>query len=76
MNNKNYFWVCFQLILSILFVVWCFNYAHSFRCNNSIGSEILTLIIPLWIFDANIKKSEEKNQKLKKQNHELLKKII
>lgn len=43
-----------SLILSILFVFWCFNYADSVRGYNALGGEIFTIMLPLWIVTNKI----------------------
>lgn len=43
-----------SLMLSILLVVWCFNYADSVRGYNALGGEIFTIMLPLWIVTNKI----------------------
>lgn len=50
MKKLNDFWFGVLLVLSILFVVWCFQYANAERiAENKVGGEVFTIALPLLI---------------------------
>ena len=55
MKKLNVFLFVASLILSILLVVWCFDYADSVRGYNALGGEIFTIMLPLWMVTNKIK---------------------
>ena len=60
MKKTNDFWFGFVLTLSILFCVFCFEYADNFRGYNSIGGEVFMIALPLTIVFNKINKLQEK----------------
>lgn len=57
------------LTLSILAVVWCFEYADATRGYNAIGGEVFTIALPLWIVWKKISAMGRQMEKLKRQNN-------
>ena len=57
-----------SLVVSILLVVFCYNYADSFRGFNAIGSEIFLVLIPALLIcryiDAIEKSKERKIERM------------
>ena len=73
--RKN-FWFGVFLTLSILLVVWVFDYAESFRGCESIGGEVFMIALPLWIVHCKLTELGQKIERLKKHNQDLAKKLI
>ena len=71
MRKTGYFWFGFTLTLSILAVVYCFEYADSARGYNSTGSEVFTIALPLWIVWKKLTTMGQKIEKLKQYNKAL-----
>lgn len=63
----------FALVMSILLVVWCFNYAKEFRQATQIGSEVFSLALPLTLVEYKLNTAEQKINRLKKRNEVLQK---
>lgn len=55
MKKTGGFWFGVALILSILFCIWCFEYADNFRGYNSTGGEVFMLALPLMIVQNKLK---------------------
>lgn len=55
MKKTGGFWFGVALTLSILFCIWCFEYADSFRGYNSTGGEVFMLALPLMIVQNKLK---------------------
>lgn len=66
MKSNVGFW--FTLILSIIFVAICFNYAAETRDTVRIGGEVFTIALPVFIVWNKMSEAERENQKLKSQN--------
>ena len=71
MKKLNNFWFGVILTLSILFVMWCFDYADNFRGYNSTGGEVFMIALPLWIVWKKISDMGQKIQKVKQYNQSL-----
>lgn len=58
-----------SIVFSILLVVYCYNYADSFRGFNAIGSEIFLIFIPVLLVygyvDSIEKRKERKIERVK-----------
>ena len=76
MKKLNNFWFGVILILSILVVMWCFDYADNFRGYNSTGGEVFTIALVIWIVERKISQLEQIIHNLKQQNNELKKSIL
>lgn len=59
MKKLNDFWFGFLLALSIVAVVWCFEYADSFRGYNSTGGEVFMMALPMLITQWKLKSVEQ-----------------
>ena len=71
MKKLNNFWFGVILILSILVVMWCFDYADNFRGYNSTGGEVFMIALPLYVVWMKISDMGQKIQKLKQYNQSL-----
>ena len=71
MKKINIFWFGFALTLSILAVVWCFEYADGVRGYNSTGGEVFTIALPLYVVWKKISDMGRKIQRLKRYNQSL-----
>ena len=73
---KNKFLFGIVLTASILFVIWCFDYADATRGYNATGGEVFILALPLMIAFQKISNLEEKinrkNKYIKKLEQERL----
>ena len=70
---KKNFWFGVILTLSILAVIWCFDYADTVRSYNSIGGEVFMIALPLWIVWKKFKAMGQKIEKMKQYNKALQK---
>ena len=66
---KKGFWFGVILTLSILAVVWCFEYADATRGYNSTGGEVFTIALPLYIVWKKLTTMGRQIEKLKRQNN-------
>ena len=76
MKNKrmklfNNFWFGAILTLSIFMVIWCFDYADSFRSYNSTGGEVFMIALPLTLVWLKLREMGQKISKLKQCNKTL-----
>ena len=69
MKNLNNFWFGAILTLSILSVIWCFDYADNWRGYNSTGGEVFTIALPLYIVWKKLTTMGRQIEKLKRQNN-------
>ena len=65
---KKGFWFGVALTLSILAVVWCFEYADATRGYDAIGGEVFTLALPLILVWKKMSTMGQKIEKLEQQN--------
>lgn len=69
-----------SLVVSILLVVFCYNYAYSFRECNAIGSEIFLVLIPTFLLckyvDTIEKAKERKIERMEEYTKQLEKKYF
>ena len=69
-----------SLVVSILLVVFCYNYADYFRGFNAIGSEIFLVLIPTFLIcryiDAIEKSKERKIDRMEEYTKQLEKKYF
>ena len=70
------FWFGVTLTISILFVVYCFQYANDFREVNSVGSEVFMIVLPLWIVWRKLQTMGQKIERLKQCNRALAKNML
>jgi hypothetical protein len=49
MKRLNNFWFGVLLVLSVLIVIWAFDYARDVRGYGAIGGEVFTIALPLLI---------------------------
>ena len=68
MKKLNSFWLGVVLTLSIVFVVYCFEYADITRGYEATGGEVFMLALPLTIVWLKLRKAEQKIQRLKDRN--------
>ena len=73
MKNLNNFWFGIILTLSILAVIWCFDYADNWRGYNSTGGEVFTIARPLTLVWFKLRAMGQKIMDLKMYNKELRK---
>ena len=71
MKKLNNFWFGVSLTLSILAVVWCFDYADSLRGYNSMGSEVFMIALPLTLVWLKLRDMGRKIKNLKRYNKAL-----
>ena len=71
MKKSNIFGFGVALTLAILAVVYCFEYADAVRGYNSIGGEVFTIALPLYVVWMKISDMGQKIQKLKQYNQSL-----
>ena len=69
MKNLNNFWFGVILTLSILAVIWCFDYADNWRGYNSTGGEVFMIALPLYIVWKKLTTMGQEIQRLKRQNN-------
>ena len=65
MKLFNNFWFGAILTLSIFMVIWCFEYADSFRSYNSTGGEVFMIALPLTLVWLKLREMGQKISKLK-----------
>ena len=70
-NLFNNFWFGVVLTFSILSVVWCFEYADTFRGYNSTGTEVFTIALPLTLVWLKLRDMGRKIENLKQYNKAL-----
>lgn len=68
MKNLNNFWFGVILTLSILAVIWCFDYADNWRGYNSTGGEVFMIALPLYIVWKKLTTMGQQIERLKQQN--------
>lgn len=73
MKRLNNLWFGVILTLSILAVIWCFNYADNFRGYNSTGGEVFMIALPLTLVWFKLRAMGQKIMDLKMYNKELRK---
>lgn len=73
MKRLNNLWFGVILTLSILAVIWCFNYADNFRGYNSTGGEVFMIALPLTLVWFKLRAMGQKITNLKMYNKELRK---
>ena len=71
MNKINNIWFGGLLVVSILLVVWCFEYADTFRGYNSTGTEVFTIALPLTLVWLKLRDMGRKIENLKQYNKAL-----
>ena len=67
-KTSGFFWFGVALTLSILAVVYCFEYADATRGYNSTGGEVFTIALPLIPVWNKLKTMGGQIERLKQQN--------